>query len=60
MSFDWKPEYTIGCVPLVLSFGLPSLYFMFGGSASTTQWMALIIFVLTVPFAVGRLIDRSK
>ena len=60
MDFNWKPEYTIALVPLLGGFVIPTLYFMLGGSASTAQWMAIILFFLSLPFAVGRLIDRSK
>jgi uncharacterized membrane protein YtjA (UPF0391 family) len=57
---DWKPEYTIALFPIAASFGISSAYFIFGGSATTAQWIAIIIFFVTLPFAVGRLIDRSK
>jgi hypothetical protein len=56
----WKPEYTLALVPVGAAIAVSVLVVMFGGSASTGQWAAIITFFITLPFVVGRLIDRAK
>jgi hypothetical protein len=57
---DWKPEYGIALIPIGLAIAASALIVMFGGSANTGQWAAIIVFFVSVPFVVGRLIDRAK
>jgi hypothetical protein len=57
---DWKPEYTIALIPPVAAVVISVLVVMFGGSSSAGQWAAIITFFVTLPFVVGRLIDRAR
>ena len=60
MSNGWKPEYTLALIPVGLAVLVSLLVVMFGGSASAGQWAAIITFFVSLPFVVGRLIDRAK
>jgi hypothetical protein len=57
---NWKPEYTLALVPIIGSVLVSILVVMFGGSASTGQWAAIVTFVVLLPFVIGRLIDRAR
>jgi membrane glycosyltransferase len=57
---DWKPEYTLALVPIVGAILVSVLVVMFGGSANTGQWAAVATFFITLPFVIGRLIDRAR
>ena len=57
---DWKPEYSIALIPIGLAIAVSALIVFFGGSANAAQWAAIIVFFVSVPFVVGRLIDRAK
>jgi uncharacterized protein YybS (DUF2232 family) len=52
--------YTIALIPPGGAIIVSLLVVMFGGSADTGQWAAIITFFITLPFVVGRLIDRAK
>ena len=56
----WKPEYTLALVPVGAAVVVSVLVVMFGGSAATGQWAAIIAFFIALPFVIGRLIDRAK
>ncbi|HEX6712012.1 MAG TPA: hypothetical protein VF066_01460 [Thermoleophilaceae bacterium] len=56
----WKPEYGIALIPIGAAIVVSILIVMFGGSANAGQWGAVIAFFITLPFVVGRLIDRAK
>ena len=57
---NWKPEYTLALIPIGAAIVVSMLIVMFGGSAGAGQWAAIITFFVTLPFVVGRLIDRAK
>ena len=57
---NWKPEYGIALIPIVAAVAVSLLVVMFGGSANAGQWAAIITFFVTLPFVVGRLIDRAR
>jgi hypothetical protein len=56
----WEPTYTIALIPPGAAIVVSILIVMFGGSADAGQWGAIIAFFVTLPFVVGRLIDRAK
>ena len=56
----WKPEYTLALIPPGAAVIVSLLVVMFGGSATTGQWSAIIAFLITLPFVIGRLIDRAR
>jgi hypothetical protein len=56
----WEPTYTIALIPPGAAIVVSILIVMFGGSADASQWGAIIVFFVTLPFVVGRLIDRAK
>ena len=60
MGGNWKPEYTLALIPLGSAILVSILIVAFGGSADAGQWGAIIAFFITLPFVVGRLIDRAK
>jgi hypothetical protein len=57
---NWKPEYTIALIPIGAAIAISVLVVMFGGSAAAGQWAAIIAFFVTLPFVIGRLIDRAR
>ena len=57
---NWDPSYTIALIPPLRAVIVSLLVVMFGGSADTGQWAAIITFFVTLPFVVGRLIDQAK
>jgi hypothetical protein len=60
MSPGWKPEYGLALIPIAAAIVVSVLVLAFGGSANAGQWAAIITFFVTLPFVVGRLIDRAK
>jgi hypothetical protein len=57
---NWDNNYTIALIPPGGAIVVSILVVMFGGSANAGQWAAVITFFVTLPFVVGRLIDRAK
>ena len=57
---SWKPEYGIALIPIGAAILVSILVVMFGGSANAGQWAAIITFFVTLPFVVGRLLDRAR
>ena len=57
---NWEPTYTLALVPIGSAIAISVLIVVFGGSVDTAQWAAIITFLVTLPFVVGRLIDRAK
>jgi tellurite resistance protein TehA-like permease len=57
---DWKPEYGLALVPIVGAIVVSMLVVVFGGSANTGQWAAIVTFLVLLPFVIGRLIDRAR
>ena len=57
---SWKPEYGIALIPIGAAIVVSILVVMFGGSANAGQWAAIITFFVTLPFVVGRLLDRAR
>ncbi|HEX4719512.1 MAG TPA: hypothetical protein VH300_13345 [Thermoleophilaceae bacterium] len=57
---SWKPEYGIALIPIGSAIIVSILVVMFGGSANAGQWAAIITFFVTLPFVVGRLLDRAR
>jgi hypothetical protein len=56
----WKPEWTLALIPPGLAIAVSALVVMFGGSASAGQWTAIVVFLLSLPFVIGRLLDRTR
>jgi hypothetical protein len=57
---NWNPSYTIALIPIGAAIVISLLVVIFGGSPDAGQWAAIITFFITLPFVVGRLIDRAK
>jgi hypothetical protein len=57
---NWDPGYSIALIPIGSAILVSLLVVAFGGSADAGQWAAIITFFVTLPFVVGRLIDRAK
>jgi hypothetical protein len=57
---EWDSGYTLALVPIGAAIVVSLLVVAFGGSANAGQWAAIITFFITLPFVVGRLIDRAK
>ncbi|MFL5838843.1 MAG: hypothetical protein ACJ77Z_00135 [Thermoleophilaceae bacterium] len=57
---DWKPEYGLALVPIVAAVVVSIIVVAFGGSANAGQWAAIITFLVSLPFVIGRLIDRAR
>jgi hypothetical protein len=57
---EWKPEHALALIPIGASIIVSLVVVMFGGSANTAQWAAIITFFFSLPFVIGRLIDRAK
>ena len=56
----WEPSYTIALIPPGAAIVVSLLVVMFGGSPNAGQWAAIINFFVTLPFVVGRLIERAR
>jgi hypothetical protein len=57
---NWDDSYTLAIIPIGSAIIVSLLVVMFGGSPDAGQWAAIITFFVTLPFVVGRLIDRAK
>jgi hypothetical protein len=57
---NWDSGYTIALIPIGAAIVISLLVVMFGGSADAGQWAAVITFLVTLPFVIGRLIDRAR
>ena len=57
---NWNDGYTLAIIPIAAAIIVSLLVVMFGGSADAGQWAAVITFLVTLPFGVGRLMDRAK
>jgi hypothetical protein len=57
---NWEPGYTLALIPIGAAIAVSLLVVMFGGSTDAGQWAAIIAFFITLPFVIGRLIDRAK
>jgi hypothetical protein len=57
---DWKPEYGLALLPIGLAILVSLIVVAFGGSANTGQWAAIVTFLVSLPFVIGRLIDRAR
>jgi hypothetical protein len=57
---DWKPEYGLALVPIGLAIVVSIIVVAVGGSANTAQWAAIVVFLVSLPFVIGRLIDRAR
>jgi hypothetical protein len=56
----WKPEYTLALVPMASAIAVSLVVVAAGGSANTGQWAAIVVFFVSLPFVIGRLIDRAR
>ncbi|MFL5894186.1 MAG: hypothetical protein ACJ76Z_03615 [Thermoleophilaceae bacterium] len=56
----WKPEYTIALIPIVGAIVVNIVVTLASKSTAAGQWSAIIFFFVSVPFVVGRLIDRAR
>ena len=57
---DWKPEYTLAMFPILAAIAVSLVIVVFGGSPDTAQWAAIIVFLVSLPFVIGRLMDRAR
>jgi hypothetical protein len=57
---NWEPTYTLALIPIGSAVVASIVVMVFSGSLDAAQWAAIITFFLTLPFVVGRLIDRAK
>ena len=57
---NWKPEYTLALMPIVGALVVSIILVAAGQSAATSQWGAIITFLVLVPFCLGRLLDRDR
>jgi hypothetical protein len=57
---EWKPEHAIALIPIGAAIIVSLVIVVAGGSANTAQWAAIIAFFFSLPFVIGRLIDRAK
>jgi hypothetical protein len=56
----WNDGYTLALVPIAAAILVSVVVVAFGGSADAGQWAAIITFFVTLPFVVGRLMDRAR
>jgi uncharacterized protein YybS (DUF2232 family) len=56
----WESGYSLALIPPGAAIVVSLLVVMFGGSPNAGQWAAIITFFVTLPFVVGRLIDRAR
>ena len=53
---NWKPQYTVALIPPIGALVVSALMLMFGASAGTSQWAAIVFFLVTLPFALARVL----
>ncbi len=56
---SWKPEWTLALIPIVGAIVLSVVVVALSHSANAGQWAAIVWFLVSLPFVVGRLIDRA-
>ena len=57
---SWRPEYTYALAPIGGAVLVSVVFVAAGASAATSQWAAIITFLVLMPFCVGRLLDRGR
>lgn len=57
---EWRPEYTLALVPIGLAVIISIVVTLASKSTNAGQWAAIIVFLVALPFVVGRLIDRAR
>jgi hypothetical protein len=57
---DLKTEYILALIPIGLAIGASLLVVIFGGSLDAAQWAAIGAFFISLPFVIGRLMDRAR
>lgn len=57
---NWSEGHTLALIPIGSAVIVSIVIATFGGSLDAAQWGAIIAFFVTLPFVVGRLIDRAK
>ena len=57
---NWDDGYTLALIPIGAAVIVSLLVVMISKSVDAAQWSAIIAFFITLPFVVGRLIDRAK
>ena len=55
----WKPEWTLALIPIGGAILITLVLGPFT-SAATAQWIAIAWFILSLPFVIGRIIDRAR
>ena len=56
----WKPEYTLALVPIGGAVVVNIVVTLVSKSLNAGQGAAIIFFFLSLPFVIGRLIDRAR
>ena len=56
----WKPEWTLALIPVGGAVVLSIIVVIASKSTAAAQWAAIIWFFVSLPFVIGRLIDRAR
>jgi hypothetical protein len=57
---SWKPEYSLALFPIVGAVLVNIVVTVASKSTNTGQWAAIVFFLVSLPFVIGRLIDRAR
>ena len=57
---NWDDGYTLALIPIGAAIIVSLLVVMISKSIDAAQWSAIITFFGSLPFVIGRLIDRAK
>ena len=56
----WKPEYTLSLIPIGGAIVASIVITLISKSTDAGSWAAVIFFLVSLPFVIGRLIDRAR
>jgi hypothetical protein len=57
---NWKPERTLALIPIGGAILLNIIVTVASKSTAAGQWTAIVFFLVSLPFVIGRLIDRAR
>jgi hypothetical protein len=57
---EWKPEWTLALIPIVGAVLVNVVVTVVSKSTNAGQWAAIVFFIVSLPFVIGRLLDRAR
>jgi hypothetical protein len=57
---NWKPEWSLALIPIGGAVLVNIVVTVISKSTNAGQWAAVVFFLVSLPFVIGRLIDRAR